>query len=319
MKQVIITGATGFIGSRLVRMLLDCNIEVLALGRKKWDQVDPLRLKKHNNLKYISLNMQEISSLPELLIENDYSINDECVFYHFAWSGNSSLSDLDVAAQIENINWTVASFKSAESIGCSKFIHVGTMEEAFADAYLALDHNSNDEYNRHVVYSIAKKYAREMLKSLSNKSKVDLIMGTNSHVMGPNDDKDSFLQKTLLKIIKNETLQFTSGEQIFDVISVRDCACAYKLIGEKGQKNSEYWIGSGQARTLKKYILIMNKLYPSKSPLEFDCFFYNDVKLKIKDFSINLLQGHTGFIPSNSYEDCVHELYNWLSNKDMNE
>ena len=63
----------------------------------------------------------------------------------------------------------------------------------------------------------------------------------------------------------------------------------------------------------------MARLYPSAQPLEFCKVFYNDVKLELKDFSIDLLQKDTGFIPSQSYEDAVHELYAWLSRKDLNE
>jgi nucleoside-diphosphate-sugar epimerase len=321
MKQVIITGATGFIGSRLVRMLLDDNIQVLAIGRKDWKDVDPLRLQPNNNLTYLCTDMKDIKSLPEKLKKIGWSIDSDgnSVFFHFAWGGLGQLSDLDVSAQIDNINWTTDAFVSAESIGCSKFVHVGTMEESFADNYLKLDYKYNDEYNRHVVYSIAKKYAREMLKALSSNSKINLMFGTNSHVMGPNDDKDSFLQKTLIKLRNNEKLEFTSGEQIFDVISVRDCAYAYKLIGEKGKSNKEYWIGSGAPRTLKEYINIMAKLYPSDQILEFGKVFYNDVMLKYEDFSIDSLREDTNFIPGQSYEDTVHELYNWLENSDLNE
>jgi nucleoside-diphosphate-sugar epimerase len=319
MKQAIITGSTGFIGSRLTRMLLASGIKVLAIGRKSWKQVDKLRLTLDKNMTYISLNMSEINLLHEKLKKIDYVVHDECVFYHFAWGGYNGLSDLDVAAQVNNINWTVEAFKNAEVLGCSKFVHIGTMEEAFADAYLKLDYKHNDEYNRHVVYSIAKKYAREMLKALSYDFKTDLIVATNSHVMGPNDDKDSFLQKTLIKLINNEKLEFTSGKQIFDVVSVKDCAYAYKLIGEKGKRNKEYWIGSGTPRTLKEYINIMAQLYPSNQLLEFDKVFYNDIKLKLDDFSIKLLQKDTDFIPNQSYEDTVHELFNWLTKNDLNE
>ena len=99
------------------------------------------------------------------------------------------------------------------------------------------------------------------------------------------------------------------------MISVSDCAKAYKLIGEKGKKNAEYWIGSGSPRTLKKYIEIMARLYPSSKCLEFDKIPYNDIKLKLGDFSIEDLQKDTGFVATQLYEDIVYELYDWLINK----
>lgn len=174
-------------------------------------------------------------------------------------------------------------------------------------------------FDRHVVYSIAKKYAREMLKLLSSNFEIDLMFGTNSHVMGPNDDKGSFLQKTLLKLIGNEKLEFTSGKQVFDVISVTDCSRAYKCIGINGKRNFEYWVGSGESRTLKEYVEIMANLYPSKQTLEFGKVVYNDVMLKYEDFSISLLEKDTDFSCSQSFEKTVAELYNWLEHRDLNE
>ena len=162
MKQAIITGATGFIGSALVRLLLKNNIEVLALGRKAWQDVDPKRLGKADGLKYIQIDMSEIDSLPERAKKIGWNFNNSCVFYNFAWGGISKLSDLDIEAQLKNVAWSVNAVRSASILNCEKFIHVGTMEEAFTSKYFDLDFHLNSEYNRHVIYSTAndiKKYA----------------------------------------------------------------------------------------------------------------------------------------------------------------
>ena len=155
--------------------------------------------------------------------------------------------------------------------------------------------------------------SRNLLKVLSKEEGIDLMVGTNSHVMGPNDDKDSFLQVTLQKLIDGEELIFSTGEQIFDVISSYDCALAYKLIGEKGKPCQEYWIGSGEARPLKEYVKIMADLYPSGKELQFGKFQYNDISLTLQDFSIQKLTQDTGFTPSMTYEKTVHQLYGWLT------
>ena len=44
MKKAIVTGANGFVGSAVVSELLKHGIEVLALGRKPLEEVDPKRL-----------------------------------------------------------------------------------------------------------------------------------------------------------------------------------------------------------------------------------------------------------------------------------
>ncbi len=312
MKSAIITGATGFIGSTLAKLLIDSNIKVLALGRKPWSEVDPKRLKPSNLLTYCQLNMDQISKLPEKVKELGWR-GDDCVFYNLSWGGKSKLSDLETEHQINNIAWSANALKAAKKVNCNRFVHVGTMEEAFTSKYLQLDFHKNTEYNRHVVYSVAKMGSRNLLKILAKEEEIDLMIGTNSHVMGPNDDKDSFLQVTLQKLIDGDELIFSTGEQIFDVISSFDCALAYKLIGERGKPHQEYWIGSGQARPLKEYVKAMAALYPSGQELQFGKFQYNDISLTIKDFSIETLAADTGFAPTMSYEKTVHQLYDWLT------
>jgi nucleoside-diphosphate-sugar epimerase len=313
MKTAIVTGATGFIGSVLVRELINDEVHVLALGRKKWKDVDPKRLVQSPFLTYLQIDMSEISNLNILINNIKWDVTDDCVFFNFAWGGSSRLSDLDIEAQMKNVIWSANALKLAAALKCNKFIHVGTMEEAFTSKYLDLDYHTNSEYNRHVIYSVAKLASRNVLKMMSYNLGIDLIVATNSHVMGPNDDKDSFLQVTLEKLIKGDELIFSTGEQIFDVISVTDCARAYHYIGKFGKPFSEYWIGSGNPRRLREYVEIMYSLYPSTKQMQFGMMPYNDISLSLEDFNIQLLINDTGFHHLQSYEDTVHELYNWLS------
>jgi nucleoside-diphosphate-sugar epimerase len=313
MKKAIVTGATGFIGSVLVRKLLQHNIEVLALGRKAQKDVDPKRFVMLAGAIYLQLDMCEIDFLPELVKEIGWNADDSCVFYNVAWGGSSGLSDLDIDAQLKNVVWSANAVRAAKILNCKKFIHVGTMEEAFTSKYLTLDFNTNSEYNRHVIYSVAKMTAKKILKLVSRQEKINLIFATNSHVMGPNDDKDSFLQVTLKKLINGDDLIFSAGNQIFDVISVGDLASAYLLIGEDGKPHSDYWVGSGQPRRLREYVEIMAGLYPSGKALQFGKLPYNDISLTKEDLSIELLSQDTGFKPAQTYEETVHELYIWLT------
>ncbi len=318
MKKAIITGATGFIGSALVRSLLRDGVEVLALGRKKREEVDPLRLQEHDRLTYIQIDMTDISNLPNILNEKKIDFKNAS-FFHFAWGGKQGLSDLNIKEQYNNISYSIEAFLSAEKIGCKKFIHVGTMEEAFVTPYLELDYHKEKHYNRHVIYALAKKSARDFLKSLSNQVNVELIFATKSHVIGANDTRDSFLLVTLQRILNGEKIEMTSGEQTFDIIALKDCIRAFKLIGAMGKKNSEYWIGSGDPKTLKEYVQIMAARYPPKFPVEFGKISYSDVKLPKEVFSIKLLKEDFNFHCEQSYEESLEDLYQWLKYKTIKE
>ena len=314
MKQAIVTGSTGFIGASFVQYLLSQGFEVLALGRKEPAMVGEARWTKLEGANYLMLDMDLIESLPDYLNEVGWSVGDECVFFNLAWGGTTGLSDLDIAAQMRNVTHSVAALETSSKIGCSRFIQVGTMEEAFTKKYLELDHNEFSFYNRHVIYSVAKMVAKQALEVKAAQLGLDFIYVLHSHVMGPDDDKDSFLQVTLLKLIRGEELIFSTGEQIFDVISLEDCAIGYSLICQKGIPGKEYWVGSGDPRRLRDYVERMYEIFPSGKDMQFGKLPYNDIVLEKEVFSINELTQDTGYKPTMTYEQTVSMLHHHLIN-----
>ncbi len=316
MKKAIVTGATGFIGSVFVEHLTQLGIEVLALGRKTFDEVRPRRQRKLRAAQYLQIDMRDISRLPEASASLGWEAGDDCVFFNLAWGGVTQLSDLNVQVQLDNVPSAVDALNAAYAMGCERFVHVGTMEEAFTYRYLELDHNQNSEYNRHIIYSVAKIAAKYALTLKASQLGMDFIYVLHSHVMAPDDDKDSFLQVTLGKFINGEELIFSTGEQLFDVVSASDLVRGYELICEKGLPGKDYWVGSGDPRRLREYVERMYNLYPSGREMQFGKLPYNDVKLTEEDFSIAELAKDTGYTPRVSYEDTVRELHESLTRGD---
>ena len=312
MKKAIVTGATGFIGSSFVDFLTKMDIEVLALGRKEVNEISDARRRKLKSAQYLKLDMNEISLLGDALSGMGWEAGDDCIFFNLAWGGESGLSDLNVAAQMRNVVWSVSALEAAKKIGCSRFIHVGTMEEAFTQKYLELDHHKNNQYNRHVIYSVAKIVAKNALEIKASQIGLNFIYVLHSHVMGPDDDKNSFLQVTLQKLIRGDELIFSTGEQYFDVISVNDCSLGYYLICQKGRPGDEYWVGSGDPRRLREYVERMYNLFPSGAEMQFGKLPYNDIVLDKEVFSISRLAADTGYKPTMTYEQTVRELHDYF-------
>ena len=312
MKKAIVTGATGFIGSAYVEYLTGKNIDVLAIGRKEMDEISATRQRKLKNAQYLKLDMIKISELGEMLSCLGWAVEDDCIFFNLAWGGENGLSDMNVAAQMKNVVWCAVALEVAKNIGCARFVQVGTMEEAFTEKYLELDHHKDTQYNRHVIYSIAKMAAKRALEIKASQLGIDFIYVLHSHVMGPDDDKNSFLQVTLQKLINGDELVFSTGEQYFDVISVSDCAMGYYHICQNGRPGEEYWVGSGEPRRLREYVERMYNLFPSGVDMQFGKFPYNDVVLDKDVFSISKLTGDTGYTPSITFEQTVKDLHDYL-------
>ncbi len=312
MNKAIVTGSTGFIGSSFVQFLVSKGIDVLAIGRKDLSDISQIRRKRIDGATYINLDMKDITNLSSKISEIKWNIGSDCVFFNLAWGGENQLSDLNIHAQMQNVAWCMNALEVSANIGCNRFIQVGTMEEAFTHKYLKLDHNESNQYNRHVIYSVAKIAAKYALQLKASSMDIDYIYVLHSHVMGEDDDKDSFLQVTLQKLVRDEDLIFSSGEQFFDVISLSDCSLGYYLICEKGVPGEEYWVGSGDPRKLREYVERMHSLYPSNKEMQFGKLPYNDIILNKDDFSIDNLVSDTGFRPIMTFEETVNELHKSL-------
>jgi nucleoside-diphosphate-sugar epimerase len=315
MDSAIITGSTGFIGSYFVEHLLSEGIEVLALGRKDFETVSETRKSRLKNATYLNVPMENIGALPDVVREMGWKSGSDCVFFNLAWGGENRLSDLNVGKQMDNAVYSEEALNCAARLGCHRFIQVGTMEEAFTHRYFPLDYSTDTKYNRHLVYSAAKIAARNVLDIKSRMLGLDFVYVLHSHVMAPDDDKDSFLQVTLQKLINAEDLVLSSGEQLFDVVSAKDCVLGYYLICKKGRPGTAYWVGSGAPRRLREYVERMYAMYPSGKPLSFGSLPYNDIVLDEEDFSIATLTAHTGFRPRMSYEEIVEELHDYLASR----
>lgn len=309
MKTAIVTGATGFIGPALVELLCSKGIRVFAIGRKNLDLVGADRSLKIKKASYLKLDMNYIENLASELEKKGWTADSDCVFFNLAWGGENGLSDQNITSQLKNVSTSYQAFDVAIQIGCKKFIQIGTMEELFALKYLNLDYKNEMKTNRHIIYALAKIMARKSLKLKSMESNIEYIYINHSHIMGIGDDKDSFLQSTLINLIEGKPLNFSSGEQIFDVVSLEDCINAYFLIGKSGRSGIDYWVGSGKPRRLREYVEVMYELYPSQEKMNFGSIGYEDVKVDPEDFSTALLQEHTGYKPKFTYEEIVKILH----------
>ena len=85
MNKAIVTGATGFIGAAFVEYLIRSGVEVLALGRKQQNEILIGRRDRLRGAKYVQLDMDDISCLPELLSQMGWQAGAECVFFNLAW------------------------------------------------------------------------------------------------------------------------------------------------------------------------------------------------------------------------------------------
>ena len=305
MEKAIVTGATGYIGSAVVRELLHRDIEVLALGRSPWQDVDPKRLPKSNKLKYILIDASDIFNLPNKIKEIGWEPGNSCVFYNFTWAGRNRLTDGTIEDQLKNVTYSANTIVVAKRLGCIKFINAGTLEETFVENYLKLDWKNNCYHSNHDIYAISKLAARDMCRLVAYLQKIDYIHTRFSTFVTDDLNATGYIHAVLNKIANNEAYDAPMNNQLFDFLPLEEGVKAFYLIGKKGKNKADYFIGSGEPTTLSHYFdkfkaAITNIEYPAVENI-----FSKTQILKIKDFSIKNLNNDTGFSPSVTFDNYI--------------
>ena len=120
-KNVIISGATGAIGTALTALCLSKGMKVLILTRP-----DSKRNERIPDDPLVTVIKCDFSNLDKL--KNTTGIEWDC-FFHFAWAGTSGPGRNDMTLQTENIRTALSAVSLAKRFGCKKFVGAGSQAE----------------------------------------------------------------------------------------------------------------------------------------------------------------------------------------------
>ncbi|MBQ7976543.1 MAG: NAD(P)-dependent oxidoreductase [Clostridia bacterium] len=299
MKSAVITGATGAIGTALIKELIKQNIEVLVLCREG--------SKRNENIPKSPLVTTKCCDLKDFeAFENDTGkVYD--VFYHFAWMGTTGKARNDMYLQNLNVKYALDAVKLAKRFGCKTFIGAGSQAEyGRVEGILKPDTPVNPETG----YGIAKLCAGRMTRELALQLDVQHIWVRVLSVYGPNDTEYSMVMSTVNKLKNNIVPEFTKGEQMWDYLFSEDAARAFYLLGEKGVGGKTYVLGSGKARELKEYIKTIQAVVNPDCEIRLGAVPYADKQVMHLEADITELRNDTGFRPAVNFTDGISSMCN---------
>lgn len=300
MKEVIITGADGFVGSCVTGFFLEQGMEVLALDMG----LAPARLGNADGLTYMQCDISDTAAMIRDIPKAEYD-----TFIHFAWAGSSGAARSDYKLQMDNALHTVACMKAAKELGCSRFLCAGSIMEYEVEAAI---HTQGNRPSTAYIYGMGKHIAHCMCKSVAADIGIELIWPIITNAYGVGERSPRFVNTTLRKIINGEPLQFTAATQNYDFIYVTDVAKAFFLIAQKGQPFYEYIVGSGRARPLKEFILEMRQACAPDRSVQFGDIPFTGTNMPLSTFSTADTERDCGFNPEISFEKGVLMTMEWL-------
>lgn len=297
MKKAIITGATGAVGTALVKELISHNVEVLVFCREGSKRNEQIPEHKLVTKRYCSLS--ELAT-----VQNDTGKDYDC-FYHFAWEGTTGTARNDMYLQNQNVKYALDAVATAKRFGCHTFISAGSQAEyGRVEGMLKPNTPTFPEMG----YGIGKLCAGQMTREYAHQLGMKHIWTRILSVYGPHDGAQSMVMSTINKLKNGKVPQFTKGEQMWDYLYSGDAAEAFRLLGERGIDGKIYVLGSGTARPLAEYIKDIRNIVKPNAEIDLGAIPYSERQVMHLQADVDELHNDTGWTAHTTFIEGIENI-----------
>lgn len=241
MKRILLTGATGFLGSFLLKRLIADGYDTVVLKRST------------SNDHRVAKELKKVKSYNVDLIPIDDIFQENRSFdliLHTATNYGMDGVPLSTVLQ-DNVIFPLTLAETAVQYGCNTFINTDSFfgKESLSYQYLAY-------------YTFSKKASIDALKVAN----VHLINCRLEHVYGPGDNANKFVTSIITQLLANKpSIDLTDGKQKRDFVFVDDVIDAFACIishVDDLPKFTEVEVGTGYATSIFDFVSTVKNALP---------------------------------------------------------
>jgi UDP-glucuronate decarboxylase len=243
MKRILLTGATGFIGSHVARAYAREDCEVYAFVRKGSDlwRIRDILGRVH----IVSCDLLSAEEIDDCL---DHIHPDLCL--HMAWYAEPG----KYLNSYENIRMLNASMHLASSLartGCERLVVTGTCAE-YDSSFAPLSEVSLTKPRS--LYAASKLALFIMLEQMGRLANMQVAWVRLFYQFGPFEDERRLVPSVIRALLTGDTAKVTAGDQVRDFLHVEDVAEAIVAVA-KSRLSGAVNVGSGDPTMVKDVVL----------------------------------------------------------------
>lgn len=296
MKNVIVTGGNGFIGSSLIKKLVANGIKVVAVDITFQGE----RLPESELITKIESCVD--ASLVEKLPVEEYD-----AFYHLAWKGVNGADKANPSVQLANIQMAIDCADICKKLNVKKYLCAGTVAENATFSLPNLEKTSGG-----MMYGVAKHACRLILEDYCKNIGQQFVWMQFSNIYGVGNKTGNLVSYTLGELMTGNEATFGPALQPYDFIYVDDLIEAVYRLGEKETNKAFYYIGSGSPRQLKEYLLRIGELAGYANKVGIGIRPDDGIKYSMDMFCNDDLVDAVGEYVSTDFDNGINKTIEWL-------
>lgn len=309
-KNIMITGADGFIGNNLCKYLAKNGFQVYAIVQK--NSLNRYKIENINEINIIESELCDIDYISKAVPKGFLAL------IHLAWSGVEPERRNLFSDQIVNIDLINYAVNLANRIHAKRFLFPGS---TFEYLYYGSKINKDAKPSPQDLYGATKIAARYYAQVLCNKFEIDFLYLVISGVYAPDRNDNNVINYTINKLINGQKPSLTKLEQLWDYVYIDDVVASIEAVMMKGKKNGFYTIGHGDNWPLSKYINIIRDHINPDIELGIGDIPYKNNTMPMSCVDISDLINDTGYTPRVDFKDGISIVINQRlkQNKEKND
>ncbi|HVY08675.1 MAG TPA: NAD-dependent epimerase/dehydratase family protein [Mycobacteriales bacterium] len=304
-KRVLITGASGFIGSHLTRRLVKEGAKVHGLTSTV-SSVYPARLLDIRD----SITLHEASlddrGAMELLADE---VKPEYVFHLGAYTHvGKSWNRVDECIQT-NIQGTVNLLMAVERTGFTRFLNTGTSE-----IYGDIEVPFREDATVHPIspYSVSKHAAEEYCRLFADARDLPLVRVRPFNAYGPMQSPDRVIPEIISRAVQKQPLKMTQGTQTREFNYVEDLADGFvALATAPGIDGDLFNLGCGREVSMRDIAVTILRLMGDPITPEFGALPERPIEIYRMHADVTKTRDRVGWTATISLEDGLQRTIDW--------
>ncbi len=298
--RVLVTGAAGFIGSHIVRKLVQEGHTVYGVIRK--DTSKERIIDCIDRIHMMPVDLKDVGAVRSVILD----IRPECTI-HMAWYAVPGKYWM-ATENLDCVTMTLSLAQALAEAGCRRLVAAGTCAEY--DWRYGFLSEAATPCEPQTLYGAAKHGLRLMLEQFCQLQKMEFAWTRFFYLYGPGEQKDRLVPSVTLTLLEGRTAKCTHGEQIRDFLHVEDAASAVCAIA-KSALTGPVNIGSGQPIKIKMIVETISHILQCPDSVKFGALSHDSTEPPLIVADVRRLRGGTSWEPHFTLSAGIEDTVSW--------